>query len=146
MAEGAWIVTDADNVFGTLSIRLRHNSASVVELSRLLGMPTAHEWRATDVLYRGPKLPSRPRGQNYWASEFVLRAREFADAIRDVVEALVVHREALGAFTMSGGRIELCLQLNGKHNSGDCLGPDLLGLIGALGVEFQIEVFPNIGI
>lgn len=136
-------MTDASKAFAVLSVRLRDQSSSVTELSRLLGLPTSQEWSASDLLRRGPNFLPRERGENYWSSDAVLEDRGFESAISRIVETLNRHQERMAAFTAGGGKLEVYLQLNGEVNAGDSLPANLLRLLGELGAELQIEVFPH---
>src|SRR5207244_10536512 len=84
--------------FGVLSVRLRRRDGPVEELSRLIGLPTSREWRSTDLLDRGKERESRKRGENYWASDFVLREREFGNVVEAAIQALYPHRKGLDRF------------------------------------------------
>lgn len=129
--------------YGSIDIRLRHPSQSVTQLARAIGRPTSYEWEATDLLDRGPDLPPKPRGENYWCAKTKLTRGSFADALQSILTDLSGVRKDLNEFTRRSGRVEIYLQLDGRENVGDVLSPSLLKAISDLGAELHIEVFPN---
>lgn len=129
--------------FGNLAVQLRHAGGAVDELSQLIGLPTTREWNALDVVQRGPNLPSRLRGENFWASDIELVSRNFAGVIGEVVLSLNKRRKEIAEFAASGGKLELYLMLSGSVNGGDRLSPDLLRSLAELNVSLDIEVFPE---
>jgi hypothetical protein len=134
-----------DTSFGTLILRLRHPIREVAELGAMFGLPTASAWLASDVYDRGPDLPARVRGENYWSANIELDRRSFSDALSDVVRRLHECAKELSDFTQTGGVIAVYFQFNGKRNVGDVLAPELLSQLADMRVELHIEVFPQFG-
>lgn len=146
MGVGEKIVNNAElepDFFGSLAVQLRHSSNSITGISRLIGMPTTRTWNASDVLDRGPNLPPRLRGENFWASDMELLDRSYASMIGEVILQLQKLKSELAEFVLSGGKLELYLMLNGKMNVGDRLSCELLRSLAELNADLDVEVFPN---
>ncbi|MNE71744.1 hypothetical protein D3C80_1676430 [compost metagenome] len=143
MARRGKIVDESTDIYGDCIVRSRHKVANALDMSKILDIPISHEWKAGDFISRGEKLPPLLRGENYSACTYTMRDRAFGDILKIIVEKLSAHKEIVVDFVLSGGRVEIYFQLNGRENVGDSLGPDLLIAIGMLRIELQIEVFPN---
>lgn len=60
-----------------------------------------------------------------------------------VIDRLLAEEETLHAFRLSGGKIEIYLQLPGSVNNGDTIDSMFLKTMGELGIDLLIEVFPG---
>lgn len=136
--------TKADlDEYGVLIFRLRHNELDVDELGNKTGFEVALSWRSDDLQDRGPDLPPRKRGENFWSSKFPLPEREFSNHINRILDAIKNHQTAFSEFVEAGGKIQIYLQLKGKKNIGDTISSNMAKDLYSLGVDLGIEVFPN---
>jgi hypothetical protein len=130
--------------YGAITIKLRHPSLELEELVAAIDLPTSQNWRADDVLYRGDKLPSRLRGENYWCSKKKLHEGVFSDELNIFITKLWNEKDRVIEFCKAGGKVEIYLQLDGKKNVGDSISNSMLRKISELGAELDVETFPNI--
>ena len=67
----------------------------------------------------------------------------FTKHLMGAIDRLLAEEETLHAFRLSGGKIEIYLQLPGSVNNGDTIDSILLKTMGELGIDLLIEVFPG---
>jgi hypothetical protein len=129
----------------SISLRFRHPSQDLNYLSTLLDMPCSRSWLAGSSRQtpRGDKLPGI-YDYSYWYTRLEFPAKNaFKEQIEGILNRLLSVKDALAGFRQSGGGTEIYIQFPGSVNNGDTIPSDILKIMGDLGVDLILEVFPN---
>lgn len=121
-----------------LHLRLRHPSQGVGQLGASLGLSTSQAWSVGDRI----GMTTRVRTENFWSHERLIGERRFGSQLIELVDLCFRHKREVETLTMTGGRVQFYIQLNGQLNSGESLSSVTLGRIAELNGELDVEVFP----
>lgn len=131
---------------GYIVVRVWHPVKDLENISSVLSLSKMRSWLAgsprqtpTGRVLRGTNKES------YWCSEQQVFISDdgFNDEMKLMINRLMNAEQNILELKGSGGRIELYLQLPGSVNNGGVLASSSLGVLGKLGVDLLIEVFPN---
>jgi len=115
-------------------------------LSTLLNLSCLRKWIAGTPRQTPTGEPlSGTYPVSYWVSrgfEFSCESG-FGKQLALAINHLAKVNESLSDFKVSGGTIEIYLQLPGSKNNGDTIDSTLLKKMVDLGVDLLIEVFPG---
>jgi hypothetical protein len=130
---------------GSLSVRFRHPTKTLSYLSELLKLPCFRTWAVGEPRRTpkgGPLDGTYP--DSYWVYRTEIQSeRGFRNEVIAVLQVLIDVKGAIHDHLTSGGTITVFLQLTGSINNGDEIDSSLLQTMGELGVDFGIEVFPD---
>jgi hypothetical protein len=128
---------------GTLLIRFRHPIRDLTFLSSFLGLSCSRSWIAGSQKQTPTGSPlSGTYPESYWAAQLDFPSEDgFVKQLVFTLDLLINVKETLHDFKISGGKIEIYLQLSGAVNNGDAIDSALLYTMGELGVDLLIEVF-----
>lgn len=134
-----------NRISGDVSIRFQHPNKELDFFSSLLGFPCFRSWTAGSPRQTPTGEPlAGTYNESYWVSRLDFVSQDgFAEQLAVVMDRLVTARKHLQAFRLSGGKIEIYLQLPGSVNNGDTIDSMLLKTMGELGIDLLIEVFPG---
>jgi hypothetical protein len=90
----------------------------------------------------GEPLPGVYR-ESFWTSgaDFSIK-RGFSEPLMQFVDKLVQSKKIVDSIIQSGGSSSIYLQLAGAKNNGSTVKSETLKILGELGVNLEIEVFP----
>lgn len=92
---------------------------------------------------RGDPLPGR-WPQSYWVARRRVEARrDFLVALLEKLAALEAHAALVARLLGEGGDIQIKVSLPGERNIGDVLTAETMRRMAALGMNLDIEVFPD---
>jgi hypothetical protein len=131
---------------GIVSVRFRHPTIDLTFLSSLLCLSCFRSWiagspRQTPV---GELLPGT-YPESYWVSRLEFPSEDgFGKQLVLVIDRLVKAKDTLHDIMVSGGKVEIYLQLSGAINNGGTIDSALLKTLGELEVDLLIEVFVGV--
>lgn len=144
--DAAKIVNVGDTMtIGLILLRFWHPAKDLSFFTSLLDMPCLRSWvagspRETPL---GRSLPG-VNDKSYWSSQIEYSAESgFNEKLVSVISQLSEIGNELQDFRASGGKVEVYLQLPGSINNGDTIESEHLKILGAMGVNLLIEVFPK---
>lgn len=143
--DGAKIVVGDDMTNGMILLRFWHLAKDLSYLETLLNMACLRSWVAGTPRETpsGRSLPGTNE-KSYWSSQIEYHPETgFRDALISVVDKLSEIDDDLHDFRVTGGKIEIYIQMPGSINNGDTIESEYLKRLGMLGVDLLIEVFPN---
>lgn len=131
--------------FGCVSLRIWHPTRSLAFLSDVLGLEPFRTWVAGEAKQTPVGGPLEGiHDTSYWVSRLEFEPRVgFLRELTHAVELLSRSDTTLRDLAVSGGRIEIYVQLTGWINNGASIGPALLRTMADLGATLSIEVFAN---
>jgi hypothetical protein len=133
-----------------MSLRIRHPRIDPAEITRVLGIQPQHDWRAGDLrLDSTGDETGGMRRESYWMGRLTTEpalAREHVSIESQIEHTLGTLRRCFGFFETlkaDGGSAELHVSLCAREEH--CLEflPELLMLLGRVGLAIVIEVKPN---
>jgi hypothetical protein len=133
-------------VTGIVSVRFRHPTMDLTFLASLLDMSCFRSWIAGSPRQApsGEALPGT-YPESYWVARLEFPSEDgFGKQLLLAIDRLVKAKETLHDFKVSGGKIEIYLQLPGEINNGATIDSALLKTMGELGVDLLIEVFVGV--
>jgi hypothetical protein len=145
IVEEAGETDPADELRFTVAIQIWHPSIDPRDLTHALGREPFRCWQAgmQRTSMRGTPLQGH-WPETYWvARRRVQRQRTFLRAMLQEVEELEAQAALVARLLDEGGRVHLRVSLPGDANIGDSLSVELMRRLVALGVELDIEVFPD---
>lgn len=130
---------------GLISLRFWHPTKDLGFLESLLDMLCLRSWVAGT-----PRETPRGRSlkgindKSYWVSQVEYSTEfGFKDTIMSVIDKLLIIKNDIHDLKISGGKIEIYLQLPGSINNGDTIESEYLKILGEMGIDLLIEVFPK---
>lgn len=120
------------------SIRLlvTHPTMSVSEVTSALGMDPDDSWNAGERPFTNQMM----WGYTSWTGG----RRLFFEEVHDVLEWLNEEQVFVSRLLVSGGRLQVIVQLPGAINICDNLKFETMSLAVKLGITIGVEVFPNL--
>jgi Domain of unknown function (DUF4279) len=127
-----------------LSLRLRHPSMDVGQLSRQLGFEPNRAWRAGEpnISPIGRALEGSSTSSYSTASIDLDSASDLADALSGCVTRLEAHKSTLSDFVRTGGSTAFFIGWFLDRNEGEILGSTLLGRLSQLEISLEFDVYP----
>lgn len=128
-----------------VSIQIWHPTIDPAVLTEAFGRAPFRCWQMglPRTTMRGDPLPGR-WPQSYWvARRRVERRRDFLVELLQELTALEERSALVTRLLQEGGDIQIKVSLPGDRNIGDVLSADAMRRMGALGVNLDIEVFPD---
>lgn len=129
---------------GSVSLRFWHPTKDLTFLSPLLGLASHRNWLAgtNRKTPKGSPLPGLHK-ESYWVTRLEFFAKEgFFDKFELAINHFIKVEQELSSLIESGGKAELYLQLPGNLNNGGTIESKYCLILGELGVNLLIEVFP----
>lgn len=81
---------------------------------------------------------------SYWCTSLEFPGENpFGEQLQKAIAHLVGIEKTANEIKSSGGRVEVYLQLTGLTNNGDTIDSEQLKILGNLGVDLLVEVFPD---
>ena len=131
-------------ITGSVSLRFWHPAEDLAFLSSLLALPCYRSWLsgARRQTPKGSLLPGVYK-ESYWVTRLEYPVKEgFGNKFVLAVKCLLKAEKEILKLIQSGGRVEVYLQLPGHINYGATIDNSNILILGNLGVDFLIEVFP----
>lgn len=128
-----------------IAIRFCHPSRNLDFIGPLLDKQCFRTWEAGSkkTTITGEPL-NGVNGSSYWTSFEEFSNKEgFISQINSDINVMLKHEDVLHELTTTGGKVELYLQLPGGANVGGEIEASALLLMGKLGIDLLIEVFPG---
>ena len=119
-------------------------SEDLTFLSSVLGLPCHRSWLSGDRR-RTPKgmLLKGIYRDSYWVSRIeFLAGKSFEEGFLLVINSLVKAENDILKLVQSGGKAEVYLQLPGYINHGMTIDKKSILILGGMGVDLSLEVFP----
>lgn len=136
----------------TMSLRIRHPSVDPAEVTRALGIAPQHTWRAGDNRRdsEGGELGGEYR-ETFWMGRLMAQPKLASDRTgveSELVRTLAQLRKSqdfLGSLKEQGGVAELHVSIFAREEFRLEFPPDLLALLGRMGLAVAVEVKPHPG-
>ena len=123
----------------SVALRIHHPEISPDAISKALGCPPMHSWRAGDA------KPSPGKGiysETYWiASVAEGHAEDLSSALGRLVDGYQSKKDVFHELRRSGGNVEFFIGWFFNQNSGDVLGFDLLSKLAELKIDLAFDVY-----
>lgn len=131
--------------FAGVSIRFRHPTRSLAFLSDVLGLETGRTWLAGAPKQTPIGTPLKGVYENsHWYSRIEFEPRgPFRSSLERAVGILVEAEATVRELQATGGTVELYVTLAGWVNNSGVISADLMRTMADLGIELDIEVFPD---
>jgi hypothetical protein len=137
---------DDETAFGHFLIRIEHPEDDLIYFSSLLSIHCIRTWRAGEQRTTpiGRILPGVYK-RSYWYSEHIefSEKKGFSSTLANVINRLQKIQKEIEELKQTGGFIELYFQFPGSVNNGDTIPSSQLKILGELGVDLSLEVFPD---
>ena len=132
---------------GSMSVRLWHPSYNLTHFSALLSMRCFRTWLAGSQ--RETPIGTRLSGvykESYWCSEPIrfFAKKGFNSDLANIIIRLQKIKNEIQMIKSTGGGVEIYMHFLGSVNNGDTINSSQLKLLGELGVDLLLEVFPKI--
>ena len=129
---------------GSVCLRFRHPTQDLNFLTSTLELPSLNSWvaGAPRKTHTGEPLSGVNR-QSFWVSAVDFSSKEgFVEPFMQVVDKLIQSKKSVDDIIHSGGSSSIYIQLTGSKNNGGTIKFETLKVLGELGVDLEIEVFP----
>lgn len=129
---------------GSVSLRFWHPTLDLSFLSLLLELPSHRSWKSGSCRQTPKGSPLAGVNKNsYWVSRLEFSDNDgFKKQFVLVVDHLVKVEQEILKFIKSDGKIEIYFQLSGKMNHGGTIDNKYISIMGRLGIDLLVEVFP----
>jgi len=129
---------------GSVCLRFYHPTQNLDFLTSTFELPYLNSWVAGTPRKtpKGEPLPGIYR-ESIWTSEQEYSIKEgFAGALMQCIKQLIQYKNIVEDIIQSGGKSSICIALTGAKNNGGTIKFETLKILGELGVDLDIEVFP----
>ncbi len=132
-----------------VALLIIHPSMDSDEISHTLGQIGIDPY----MMHTAGKVTRTPKGTEIgiatntrWNAvyEFHDDERRFFEVVTQMVDKLHTHfKDFFRQIVLDGGRVELVVNLPGKHHNGSSMAPETLGKMADMLVTLGVEVFPK---
>jgi hypothetical protein len=129
---------------GRVSLRFIHPTHDLNFLTSALGLPCRNSWVAGTprTTLKGEPLPGVYRNSAWTSGQDFSITKGFVGPVMYLVGKLIQYRKIVEDIVQSGGTSSIYIQLAGAKNNGGTIKSQTLKILGELGVDLEIEVFP----